>query len=77
MNGEKPMVYWIGLILLSAASVVLFGVLWMVTVVLHPSMRDILRSPLVPAVVGGIVFIFIGVYMMRAGVSERPSEGAV
>ena len=28
MNSEKTMVYWIGLILLSAASVALFGTFW-------------------------------------------------
>lgn len=75
MNSEKTTVFWIGLILLSAASVFLFGVLWIVAAVFHPNFRrEIVRSPLIPAIVGGVVFIFIGIYMMRSGVSERTVE---
>ena len=75
MNDEKTMVYWIGLILLSAASVFLFGVFWMFMIVTHPSHHMYyLKSPLVPAIVGGVVFVFIGMFMMRAGVSKRQTE---
>lgn len=76
MNGEKTMVYWIGLILLGAASVFLFGFLWMFIVILHPSHREIVRSPLIPMIVGGVVFVLIGIYMMRTGLGKSSAEGA-
>ena len=71
MNDEKTMVYWIGLILLSAASVALFGILWMIAFTVHTSLRaDVIsRGPLVPAVVGGVVFIIIGIHMIQEGVT--------
>ena len=69
MNGEKTVVYWIGLILLSTASVALFGIFWIVAFTIHPINRAnfMFRSPLVPAIVGGVVFMFIGLYMMQEG----------
>ena len=75
VNKLKTMVYWFGLILLSAASVFLFGVFWMFMIVTRPSYHMYyLKSPLVPSIVGGVVFAFIGMFMMRAGVSERQTE---
>ena len=70
MSGEKTLVYWIGLILLSAALLALFQIFWMFAFVIPQSVRNIYRSPLVPVIVGGIVFAVIGIYMMREGVSE-------
>lgn len=76
MNGKKTMVYWIGLILLSAASVFLFGVFWMYMIFTRPSLHMYyLKSPLVPAIVGGVVFVFIGIFMMRAGVRRGEVVG--
>lgn len=61
------MVYWVGLILLSLASLVLFGIVWMVTVVMHPSSRIEFLKGVVPLVVGAIVFLFIGLSMIKYG----------
>jgi hypothetical protein len=67
-DGEKTYVFWVGLIILGLASVGLFGVIWF----------DLIRSfsfmPIeyqVPILVGAIVFMAIGLYMMKAGVARR------
>jgi len=66
LEGKKSMVFWVGLILLSLASVVLFGLIWMVAVVMHPASRFEFLKGLVPLMVGGVVFAFIGICMMRS-----------
>lgn len=66
-EGEKTTVFWVGLILLSLASVLLFGVFWMVAVVMYPPSRVEFFKGLVPLIVGGVVFVFVGMYMMRSG----------
>ena len=70
-KGEKTFVFWIGLIILGLASIGLFGVLWMVTVVMYPANRLEFLKGLVPFIVGGVVFIFIGLYMMKSGVKKK------
>ncbi|GEM_PF-1441948 len=62
---ERTMIFWIGLILLGLASVVLFGIFWMVAVVMHPASRIEFFKGLVPLIVGSIIFMLIGVSMMR------------
>ena len=71
-EGEKTTVFWVGLILLSLASVFFFGVFWMVAVVMYPPSRVEFLKGLVPLIVGGIVFVFVGMYMMRSGVKTAP-----
>jgi len=71
LEGEKSMVFWVGLIIFSMASVVLFGVLWMVAVVMHPASRFEFLKGLVPLIVGGIVFVIIGICMMRSAVKKQ------
>jgi len=66
LEDKKSMVFWVGLILFSMASMVLFGVLWMVAVVMHPASRLEFLKGLVPLIVGGVVFVFIGICMMRS-----------
>jgi xanthine/uracil permease len=73
-EGEKTDVFWIGLIILGLTSVGLFGVLWMVTVVMYPENRLEVLKGLVPVIVGGVVFLLIGLYMMRSGVKKSESE---
>jgi len=65
--------FWVGLILLGLASVFLFGVFWMMVmvVVIYPPSRFEFFKGLVPLIVGGVVFVFIGMYMMRSGVKEQ------
>lgn len=73
-EGEKTLVFWIGLIILGLASVGLFGILWMIAV--WDGYIDPFRmlKQAVPVIVGGIVFIFIGLYMMKSGVKVKEKE---
>jgi ABC-type multidrug transport system permease subunit len=67
-EGEKTFVFWIGLIILGLASVALFGIIW------YNLIRSFYFMPFeyqVPLIVGVIVFIFIGFYMMESGVVKR------
>jgi len=60
------MVFRVGLILLSLTSVILFGIVWMAVVVMRPMHHIEFLKGLVPLIVGGVVFLFIGAYMMRS-----------
>ena len=65
------MVFWFGLIILGLASVSLFGIVWMVAVVMYPANRIEFLKGLVPIIVGGVVFILIGFYMMKSEVEKK------
>jgi len=70
-EGEKTLVFWIGLIILGLASVGLFGILWMIPIWNGYMDPLTMLKQAVPVIVGGIVFILIGLYMMRSGVRKR------
>ena len=70
MSKKKPprtIVFWVGLILFCLATIELFEIVWMTAVFMPP--HHILKG-LVPLIVGGIVFLLIGAYMMRQGKKE-------
>jgi hypothetical protein len=70
-EGEKTGVFWVGLIILGLASVALFYVLWMIAVVWNRYFdRFMILESYVPFIVGGVVFIFIGFYMMKSGTQK-------
>ena len=71
-EGEKTFVFWIGLIILGLASVGLFGILWMIAVWDGYLDRFTMLKQAVPVIVGGVVFIIIGLYMMKSGVKKKP-----
>jgi len=66
---EKTLVFWIGLIILGLASVGLFGILWMMAIYSYMDRLTMVKQA-VPVIVGGIVFILIGLYMMKSGVKK-------
>jgi len=68
-EGDKTLVFWIGLIILGLASVGLFGIFWIV--VIYPANRMGFLKGLVPLIVGGVVFTLIGLYMMKSGVKKE------
>ena len=70
-EGEKTIIFWIGLILFALASVALFGIVWMVAIVMYPANRMEFFKGLVPFIVGGVVFILIGLYMMKCGAEKK------
>lgn len=71
-EGEKTIVFWIGLILLGLASVSLFGMLWIIAVWNGYVDRFNMLKWFVPSIVGSLVFILIGFYMMKSGVKKTP-----
>jgi len=70
-EGERTFVFWIGLIILGFASVGLFGILWMMAVWNGYIDRFTMLKQAVPVIVGGAVFILIGLYMMKSGVKKK------
>ncbi len=70
-EGEKTTVFWLGFIILGLASISLFSMLWyMIVVTFVPDYWKFL----VPPIVGGFVFILIGLYMMKSG-TKKKEEG--
>ena len=63
-EGEKTFVFWIGLIILGLASVGLFAMIWYDLVMPY---YFISLEYEVPLIVGAVVFVFIGLYMMKSG----------
>ncbi len=70
-EGEKTIIFWIGLIILGLASVGLFGILWMIAIWDGYMDRFEMLKQAVPVIVGGVVFILIGLYMMKSGVKKK------
>ena len=73
-EGEKTYVFWIGLIILGLASVGLFAILWFIAVWDGYPDRLTMLKQAVPLIVGGVVFLLIGLYMMKSGVKEKPES---
>ena len=69
-KGEKTIIFWIGLILLGLASIGLFGILWIITVWNGYMDRLNMLKWFTPFIVGGLVFILIGLYMMKSGAKK-------
>ena len=70
-EGEKTIVFWIGLLVLGLASVFLFGTLWSLAVWHGHEDWFITLEHQIPAIVGLLVFILIGRYMMKSGVEKE------
>ena len=69
-RGEKTNLFWAGLLLLGFASMILFSAIWAVLVYMDSvNFYYYFRSNL-PPIVGSIVFILIGLYMMKSGVKR-------
>jgi xanthine/uracil permease len=68
-SGKKTTVFWVGLHVVAWACVVLFAILWYFSAVI-PYWYYI-QNVLVPPIVGGVVFILIGLYMMKSGIEKE------
>jgi len=73
-ESEKTYVFWLGLIILGLASIALFSISWYTILLAAQPYANIDWKFLVPPVVGSVVFIRIGLYMMKSG-TEKKEEG--
>ena len=69
-EGEKTDLFWLGLIILGLATVVLFGILWTITIWNGYTDRFTMLKQSVPLIAGAIAFILIGLYMMKSSVKK-------
>ena len=69
-EGEKTILFWLGLLLMSFSALVLFSVIWTVAMY-NPSWLGNALVGFVPIMAGAIVFILIGFYMMKEGVKKK------
>jgi Fe2+ transport system protein B len=67
-DGKKTIVFWIGLLVLCAASLILYSVFW--TLFFYPSLYSMAMSA-IPVVVGGIFLILTGLILMKSGVKKQ------
>ena len=69
-EGEKQGLFWLGLIILAFASIILFSTLWQFAFIewYHDVSRMFRYS--FPIIVGAVVFILVGLYMMKSGVKK-------
>lgn len=70
-EGEKTYLFWAGLLVLSLASVVLFSVFWGIRY--YAALSQGVEINL-PPIVGGVVFVLIGLYMMKSGVKREATS---
>jgi hypothetical protein len=69
-EGEKTYVFWISLIILGLASVVIFSIVWFNILSLLRASVIFLGLPFeyqVPYIVGAVIFFLIGLYMIKSG----------
>ena len=68
--GEKQGLFWVGLAILGLASVILFAMLWQFAFIeWYHDVSWMIRQSF-PLIVGAVVFIFIGLYMMKSGAKK-------
>jgi putative Mn2+ efflux pump MntP len=71
-EGRKTGIFWWGLIFVALSVCVLFATLWS-NLVLNTYSVD--WRYLMPYIFGGVVFLLVGLYMMKSGVKkeDKPS----
>jgi hypothetical protein len=69
-EGEKTYVFWVGLLILSLASWLLFGTVWSIGGYSSTNWDQYFKNS-VPFFVGAVIFILIGLYMMKSGVKRE------
>jgi uncharacterized membrane protein YhdT len=73
-EGEKTWVFWLGLIILASASVSLFSLVWYTVLYAVRYNQYYVGFPVdyeVPIIVGVVVFILVGWYMMKSGTRKQ------
>jgi len=74
-EGRKTWVFWLGLLIFGAAIIVLFWSMWYLYIyfITYTWYTVTNLGNLVPMTFGSIVFILIGLYMMKSGAIEEES----
>jgi len=72
-EGEKTLIFWLGLMILSLASVSLFSLVWFNVVVdfFNPYEGLVSLRYQVPFFVAATVFVLVGLYMMKCGTKKN------
>jgi putative Mn2+ efflux pump MntP len=68
-EGEKTLLFWAGLIILSLASLLLFAMIWSLRQYSLASSSYLVNN--FPQFLGAAVFILIGLYMMKSGIKKE------
>jgi hypothetical protein len=69
-EGEKRNLFWLGLIILALASIILFATLWQFLFYDRYMNLSWMFRQSFPIIVGATIFILIGFYMMKSGVKK-------
>ncbi len=75
-EGEKTALFWVGLLILSFATVGLFALIWsLVSFNMSYPAGDLLYTFRIdiPIIFGAVVFILVGLYMMKEGAKKTSS----
>ncbi len=67
----KPLTFWVGLILSASALLVLFQIVWWTIVMTHDSSRTSFLKGVVPFIVGALVFVVIGIAMIKETLQRK------
>ncbi len=67
-EGKKTVVFWIGLLVWCSASLVLYSIFW--TLFSQPSLYSMAAMSALPVFILGILFILIGLILMKFGVKK-------
>jgi len=70
-KSQKTSIFWIGLIILGLASTSLFSILWYTFIATPFYYGAEYWKYLTPPIVGAVIFILIGLYMMKSGVKKE------
>lgn len=73
-EGKKTPVFWAGLIILTLAALILFAMLYYY--VLWGRLTPDYVKGAFPILVGSVIFILIGFYMMKSGTEKLPEKTA-
>ena len=69
-KGEKQVLFWVGLIILAFASIILFAILWQYVYIDRYTDVSWMFRQSFPIIVGAVVFLLVGLYMMKSGVKK-------
>lgn len=74
-KGEKTAVFWVGLLILGMSSMTLFWMIWYAVIAMLSSTGLYFSwQGWVPPIVGAMVFILIGLYMMKSGILKQKKD---